>query len=87
MRKYQVFHVTDDVEIHVSDVEVAETENINDELEAVYHSTNHIDKNWLLNENVIPFVHVARSSMVNDIFVSPEGNRYTVDYFGFIREE
>ena len=63
------------------DLELVATVNTTD-LEEAFKLTNHVEGNWIENENVTALVERARSTSCGDVMVR-EGKAYIVAMCGF----
>ncbi len=72
--------------IHVADVTIENTGNINKNLETVWVLTSLTDDWFNKNINIIqtfPGCEIPRNSVMGDVFQMPDGEKYVVDYLGF----
>jgi hypothetical protein len=68
---------------YVADVIISRPMSVGSTLNQSFESTNHIDTNWMLNDEVETYVDRARSTSVGDVFVY-QGVSYAVAPYGFI---
>ena len=54
-----------------------------DTLDDAFRCTNHIDRNWMDNPNVMPLVLRARSTSCGDVVESPDGRKWVVAAAGW----